>query len=121
MKRIKIILPVVVLLLIGFLLIISLSPANSNAPRYVPVKTQPAGPFGSVHYDWAGAAPFVGGKVWIFTALSRTTGHEYLFDLEKRKVLGELFNAGAVFANQDQTKLLCEGYPSLDTSMRARL
>jgi hypothetical protein len=121
MKRLKVILPVLLLLFIGFLLISSFSRSDPNAPRYVPVKTQPSGPFGSVHYDWGGATPFVGGKVWIFTILSRTNGHEFLFDLEKRKVLGELFNGGAVFANQDQTKLLCGGRASMDTSIKGSL
>lgn len=121
MKRLKVILPLLLLLFLGFLMIIHLSRTDPNAPRYVTVNTQPTGPFGRVHYDWGGAAPFVDGKVWIFTILSRTNGHQFLFDLEKRKVLGELFNGGAVFCNQQGTKLLCGGRASLDASFKGSL
>ncbi len=121
MKRIKIILPVLLVLFLGFLATHHSSRTDPNTPRYVAVNTQPAGPFGSVHYDWAGAAPFVDGKIWISTTLNRTNGRQFLFDLEKRKVLGELFNGVAVFCNREQTKLLCGGRASLDTSLKGSL
>jgi hypothetical protein len=120
MKRIKIILSVL-LILFGFLLMIQLSPSDPKAPRYVAGKTQPAGPFGSVNYDWNSAARFVDDKVWISTRISQTNWHEFLFDLKKREVLGELFNGGPVFCNQGGTKLLCEGYASLETTIKGRL
>jgi hypothetical protein len=121
MKRIKIILPIF-LLLIVFLLLLSRPPkADSKLPRFVPAISQPVGPFGSEHYEWGDAIPFRDGKGWVWTALSRSNRHSFLYDLDKRIVLGELFNAGAVFANHDQTKLLCDGPASPYTSFKNRM
>ncbi len=121
MKRVKIILPVLLVILVGFPVMILLSRPDPDAPRYVGVQTQPDGPFGSVHYDYSRAAPFVDGKVWIFCVVGPTNVHDYLFDLQKRKVLGELFNAGVELSNRERTKLLCGGHGSLETSITGRL
>ena len=46
-------------------------------------------------------------------SLNRTSiMHSYLFDLENRKVLGEMVNGGVAFANRDYTRFLCEGSAS---------
>lgn len=120
MNRIKIILPIALLLLLAAAL---LRPpkADSNAPKFVPATSQPTGPFGKEGYNWGADIPFQGGKAWIWSALSRTNGHLYLYDLDKGIVLGELFNAGVAFANQDQTRLLCEGYPSPVVSFKDKV
>ncbi len=109
MKRLRIIWPVVLLLTLLVIALTRLPRTDPIAPSYVVARSQPVGPFGSEDYDWDGAIPFHDGKVWIFTGLSRTNRHEFLYDLDQRAVLGELFNGGAVFGNQDQTKFLCEG------------
>ena len=111
MKRIKIIVPIALLLLLAVALL-CLPRADSNAPKFVPATSQPAGPFGKESYDWGADIPFQGGKIWIWTALSRTNHHFFLYDLDKGIVLGELSNAGVALVNQDQTRLLCEGFPS---------
>jgi hypothetical protein len=121
MKRTRIIGVVLLLFALGFLVIIYSSRTDPSAPRYVTLQNQPAGPFGSAHYNWSGPAPFFDSKVWIFTALNSTNSHEFLFDLGKRKVLGELFNGGPVFFNQEHTKLLCQGHASLETSIKEKL
>ena len=121
MNRARIFVPVLFLFLVAPLVWVSLSSPDSKAPKFVASKIQPAGPFGRVFYDWGGAVPFAGGKVWIFTVPSRTNHSEFLFDLEQRKVLGELINGAAVFANQEETRLLCEGHESLNNSVEGRV
>src|SRR5260370_29385616 len=108
MNRTKIILPIALLLLLAVAL---LRPpkADPHAPKFVPATSQPTGPFRREDYNWNTDIPFQGGKMWIWTILNRTNRHSFLYDLDNRIVLGELFNAGVAFANQDQTRLLCEG------------
>lgn len=120
-SRTRIIGAVPLLLVLAFVVIISWSQTDPNAPRYVPLHDQPVGPFGVIHYNWNVPAPFVDNKVWIFTILNPTNHQEFLFDLEKRKVLGELFKGAAVFSNQEHTKILCQGEVSLNTSIKDKL
>ncbi len=108
-------------LLLLIFLVLLLSTPDPDAPRYVPAASQPVGPFGTVAYPWDVAVPFRDGKVWMWTALNRTNHHFYLYDLDHRVALGELFNAGAVFCNLDQTKLLCAGPASPAASINAKL
>jgi hypothetical protein len=120
MKRIAIALAVV-FLLVFFGLFVALRDSRSpDAPRYVTELSQPVGPFGTEMYDWGASIPFQDGKFWVTTTLTRTNRHVFLYNLDKRKVDGELFNAGPVFANHDQTKLLCAGYASPVTTFKQR-
>ncbi len=121
MKRIAIALAVV-FLLVFFGLFVALRDSRSpDAPRYVTELSQPVGPFGSEMYDLSGAKPFQDGKLWVTTTLTRTNRHVFLYNLEERKVDGELFNAGPVFANLDQTKLLCAGFGFPRANLKQRL
>ncbi len=121
MKRIGIILAVLLAVVLLLILIAGRSSqTDGNVPQFVETVSQPVGPFGPVYYDWGDDVAFRGSKVWIFTAL-RTNLHEFLFDIEKRQVLGELLHAGAVFYNGDETKLLCEGPPAAATSLKQKL
>src|SRR5262249_30527596 len=121
MKRTRIVGVVLLLLAIASVLIISWSQTDPNAPRYVRIQDQPAGPFGVIHYNWNVPAPFMDNNVWIYTIVNRTNHHGFLFDLEKRKVLGELFKGAAVLSNQEHTKILCEGEASLGTGIKEKL
>lgn len=108
MKRIAIfgvLLPLLVLgaaiLLIQWLVI---SPAR---PRYEPAKKRiVAGSYDWINYDYLSPSPFQGGKVWV-EAMSKKQVHVYPFDIEKREILGELFNAWPELMNGDQTRVLC--------------
>jgi hypothetical protein len=122
MKRIKIILPTVLLLLVVVVCVVLSRPPRSasDLPRFIPLTTQPTGPFGKEFYDSSDAIPFRDGKGWVFTHMSRSNHHLFLYDLNKGIVLGELTNAGAVVENQDRTKLLCEGPGSPYASFKDR-
>jgi hypothetical protein len=120
-KRIIIVLTVVVLLFFTLLLFLGRPGKDRNAPRYVSLTTQPAGPLGGEFIDWGGSIPFAGGKVWIYTAINLTNHHAFLYDLDQRRIFGEIFNAGPMFANRDGTKILCEGFASPVTSFKQRI
>jgi hypothetical protein len=109
-------------LVIGLLIVAASSrKPDPFAPKFVPGTALPSGAFPTIHYDWAGAVPFAGGKVWIWAMASPTNRHCFLYDLESRQVVGELFNAGPVFCNRDQTKLLCYGPDALITSVKQKV
>lgn len=91
---------------------------DPNAPKYIPLQSQPKGPFGSVNYNWGEDAPFVDGKFWFFTILSRANHHQYLFDMDKGIVLGELTNGGVALSSRDYSKVLCAGHDSFKTSVK---
>ena len=109
-------------LVIGLLILVaSREKPDPLAPKFVPGQVLPSGPMPIIHYDWAGAVPFAGGKVWIWAMASSTNRHCFLYDLESRQVVGELFHAGPVFCNRDQTKLLCYGPDALITSVKQKV
>jgi hypothetical protein len=111
MKRMRLIIPVVVCLLLLGTIAAGLFGGNPRAPRFVPVQTQPTGPYKQMHYGWGEFAPVRDSKVWFWTVPAMTNGHiqHFLYDLKNRRVTGELLHANPVFANGDHTKLLCEG------------
>jgi hypothetical protein len=45
--------------------------------------------------------------LWIAVYRANGSNSHYLLDLERKAIVGELANAGPVFMNRDQTKLLC--------------
>lgn len=106
-------------MLISVPLIAHFSHGSSSGPRYVPLQSQPTGPFGHIYYDWDGDVPFLDGKAWVFSVLSRTNGHEYLYDVERGKALGELLHGGAVLSTADHSKVLCEDAENFNASFRS--
>ena len=119
MKRVLFLACVFVFLLAVYLFITW----DPNAPRFtrslwfkVPTHTH-------LSYQFLASRPFAGGKMWISLHNSTNWSGSYLFDIEQRKVLGELQNAWPVLLNRDGTQLLCmrrgPGKPSL--LLKARL
>jgi hypothetical protein len=106
-------------LLLAFLLVAT--GPDPHAPRFVPGPPNSIRPYTFSHYDWGGDVPFRDSRVWIWTMTGGTNIHDYLYDLDRRTVAGELFQGGAVFANVDQSKLLVAGYGSGMTSFKDRL
>jgi len=107
MKRAVIILALVFLFAIAILFLTISWSASGNAPQFLAKKLPPPGNYSSVTYNVANPQPFVGGKVWVWAFQNTNRSHHYLFDLDDRLILGELFNGSAEFANQDGTKVLC--------------
>jgi len=124
LKRIGIISAVLLVPIFLVLLITVVSSPSPNAPKFVPVHSQPNGPYTRMYYDWPGVVPVRDKKVWIWTMAgsNRTNLHiqHFLYDLDRRLVIGELLHANPVFSDRDQTRLLCEGYGSLANSFRAK-
>jgi hypothetical protein len=118
MKRTLII--VAIVLLLGLSVILLEQPADSGAPRFIPGQPSTIEPRGTIHYDWADPAPFQGGKVWIWVIYGPGNRRFFLYDLEKRVILGELINGGPVLFNAGQTELLCYGPASTSTSAREK-
>jgi hypothetical protein len=122
MKRIVITSTAAFLLIVIFVFILAFQgKPDPGAPRFILATSQPVGSFGSIYYDWSDPVVFRGSKVWVFTWLSRTNHHMYLYDIDKRQVIGELLNGGAVFCNQTETKLLCAGWLGDALPARERL
>jgi hypothetical protein len=122
-KRIVIALAVVFLLILSCLFLMR---PPKTGPQFLPVQIQPAGPFATEQYDWGGKVPVRDGKLWLLTVTPKTNAAKsrvliYLYDLDRRKVIGQLSNANPVFANQDQTKLLCESVGSPRANLKDRL
>ena len=68
------------------------------------------GPFLRDHYNWNADAPFEHGKVWVWTI--GTNMHSYLYDLDRRAVVGELVRSGdPVLCRRCNSRLLVRGGP----------
>src|SRR5262249_54309805 len=122
MKRTRLILPILVCLVLLAVMLMGLLGNDSRAPRFVPVQSQPTGPFKAMHYDWHDTAPVRDGRVWFWTVPVATNEHtrHFLYEFKSHRVIGELLNASPIFANSDQTKLLCDGY-SASATMKWKL
>jgi hypothetical protein len=109
-------------LVLGLAILFKLPPKpDPNAPRFVPGQVRSVPASATILYDWGAPVPFAQGKVWIWAISSATNRHFFLYDLDTRQIAGELLNAGPVFCNRDQTKLLCEGHDSLETSVKQKV
>jgi hypothetical protein len=122
MKRMRLIVPVVVCLLLLAVMVTGLVGNDPHAPRFIPVQMQPTGTFKAMYYDWHDTAPVRDGKVWFWTVPVATNepSRHFLYEFKSHRVIGELLNASPIFANSDQTKLLCQGY-SASASMKWKL
>jgi hypothetical protein len=81
---------------------------DPRAPRFIPASgTMIPNNYSWLFYDFLSPCPFEGGKMWVSTVSTNRFVHTYLLDIESNSILGELVNAGPVFFNHDQTKLLC--------------
>jgi len=120
MKRIMII-AIPVLLILGLAVWIAAYPGeNPLAPRFIPGAPATLPAYTWDHYDWSADIPVFNQKVWMWIA-ARTNSHSYLYDLDRRVVVGELVNAGMpVLWTQDGSKILCLGHDSLGTSFKHR-
>lgn len=81
---------------------------DPTAPKFVRIRSFKVPPHTGLHYEFLASCPFAGGKMWISLQDSTNWWATYLFDIEQRKVIGELRNAGPVFFYGDQTRLLCK-------------
>lgn len=105
--------------LLVLVVLVALGPGQDpDAPRFVPGTPASIGPALRDHYNWNADAPFENGKVWVWTL--GTNMHSYLYDLDRRAAVGELFRAGdPVLWSRDHSRLLVRGPPSPATSLRS--
>jgi hypothetical protein len=102
--RRMIVLVVVLVALVGVIAVLS---HNPYAPRFRKTKSFTAPPYKTLHYDFLAERPFEGGQTWL-TLIDGTNGSaSFLFDLENRKVVGQLLNASPAYSSADKSKLLC--------------
>ena len=57
--------------------------------------------------------------MWISALQGTNSYHCFLFDIDRRLVLGELFNANPLCMNRDQSKLLCVHWTTRQWSLQA--
>ena len=97
--------------------------ADPTAPTFLPAQTQPRiGPIDLLTYNSLAENPFPGGKVWLSICNpSSTNVHYYLFDIENRKILGELQNAVPLFVDPDRSRALCHQHRLSPGGVRFKL
>jgi hypothetical protein len=83
---------------------------REHIPYYVSITSQPIGTIIRDFGDVAKPVPIQDGKLWMWALTSNTSVvyHRFFYDLNQRRVIGELFNANALFENQDESKLFCQ-------------
>ncbi len=122
MKWIKIIIPGIFILAIVFILAVT-GHDKPTIPRFVPGAPASVGAFTWDHYNWNTPAPFEGGKVWMWTAgPGITNSHTWLFDLEQRKILGELRAGGCPeLWCPTNSRILCQGPDTASVTWKRKL
>ena len=123
MKRIGIFLGAIFGLLIALIFIAGGRGRSGREPRFVPGAPSSLGTFTSDHYDWLAAVPFKEGKLWAWTAgPGGTNYHTYLYDLERRVIVGELLNAGTPeLWCPANSRILVQGPASPTMSLKLKL
>jgi hypothetical protein len=124
MKRLAIILIAAALPVLFLLFLLTRSGGiDPSAPRFVPVQTQPPGPFWMVIYsDWGAPVPFNDGKTWIVCTTGSGKGVRcVLYDIDARKSVRELTNGWPALGNRDGTKILVSGAPTRAKLIKERL
>jgi len=92
----------------GLALLIVLRRPEPDAPQFLPPPSdEVVRSYVFTSYEFLSSSPFEGGKMWLLVLSGATNFHSLLFDIEQRRVLGELTNAEPVFMNHSQARLLC--------------
>jgi hypothetical protein len=96
--------------------------ASPPVPRFVPGAPRSLPGFKFQEYEWVTDLPFQGGRMWVWLGGARTNFHCYLYDLEKRQILGEVFNGGCpVLGCRSNSLVLCQGPDSFSVSTKQHL
>lgn len=103
MKRLLIMALILLVVLVAWL-IISHQP---NAPQFKPISSFQAPSYKTLHYNFLQERPFEGGKMWLLLRDGTNNLGWYLYDIEQRKVLGELRGAWPAFSGPDQSQVFC--------------
>ncbi|SPE61005.1 exported hypothetical protein [Verrucomicrobia bacterium] len=121
MNRVRLLAFIGFIVLAGLILTARPWGTDPHAPRFVPKAPASLPAYAWDDYSWGADVPFEGGKLWVWTALG-TNWHAYLFDLERREVMGQLLNSGVPeLVSRDGSRLLCRGYDSPAMSIRREL
>src|SRR5690348_7703947 len=96
----------IVVLLVVTALIWILPAGGDLVPRFVPVQTSPTTSNAFESYNWIDDAFGYDGKIWIWAGAG-TRHHNYLYNLRKKSVVGEVLNGSGITFNGDGSKLLC--------------
>src|SRR5262245_11908045 len=77
--------------------------AASDTPRFVPAPPNfKVGSYESMFYEFLIPSPFEGGLFWITVSDKvEKKHHVYLYDIEQKKVLGEMINGWPIYGNRD--------------------
>ena len=108
MKR-KITVALLLLVSVALGLLTAVSKLDSQSPHFVPVPPDfKVGAYARLSYNFLLPSPFESGLFWV-TAGNKGGFRTYLYDIERKKVLGELTNGWPIFGNRDQSKVLVNG------------
>jgi hypothetical protein len=98
----------IVLLALAIFILLRLD-LQSNAPQFMKSSPPAFGSNDTVHFlNFLTSRPFEGGKMCIGVVSSRTNWQNLVFDIENRRVLGQLTNGWPVMLFGDPPKLLCQ-------------
>jgi len=101
------ILTAVILVALAILVLLRLD-VRSTAPRFIKSSTATVGSNDTVYFlNFLTSRPFEGGKMCTAVYSTRTNWQTFVFDLEKRKVIGEVTNGWPVMLLGNRPKLLC--------------
>jgi hypothetical protein len=106
MKPIIVVPAVLLLTVIGLVLVALLNSEQPDPPQFKKTSTTtPLPPAGQISYPYLDERPFEAGKVWV--SVTHGIGYRmFLYDIERKKVLGELVN-GSPVTMVNETEVIC--------------
>ncbi|PYM12857.1 MAG: hypothetical protein DME18_10340 [Verrucomicrobia bacterium] len=119
MKRV---LSIGAVLAVAILFLVLLRLTESNAPQFKRLQTPPfVQPSNHVSFDFLSPRPFEGGELWIHATSSRTNFESFLYDLNRRKVVGQLTRGWRVQALSDWKPMKERQFGVIERISRGRI
>jgi hypothetical protein len=125
MKRLKFLLVGAFIVALLVIWLVARPSSGPSAARFVPGTPATLAAFKWADYGWNAGIPFTEDKVWFWTLGDRTNRppfHVYLYDLERRAIVGELQNGSSpILWQRDHSQVLFTGPDSDAMALKHKL
>ena len=108
MKQVGYLAVLIIFLVMGISIFMGLKAGFSSAPKFQSAHAAPTS-LGDIEYDFLNPRPFEAGKMWVYGPPNGTNRHTgvFIYDIEKRQVLGTVINCWPAMLFGEPLKLVC--------------
>jgi hypothetical protein len=101
----KVVALLILLVVLATSVFVALKSPDTNAPRFRKIGAPTSA--NQISYDFLSSRPFEGGKMWVLASPGGTNRPAFLYDIEHRRVFGEVINGWPEMLLTDPPRLVC--------------